>query len=245
MTDYRDVETSSSIKSYGLIVFVREPTIRFLLIQKRETYEYMTFMKGIWRTQSDLNYLFSKMTKDERCRLRDYTFDELWDDLFISKTYSYYTTGFSRSNARFRSIRHSIPKILDAIPTDATHLPWEFPKGKKCIGESYVDCALREFREETGLLTDFLKVNVDVVPIGEMFVGGDNKMYGTIYHIAEASSALQPQVFDTPNAIRKTTVSSEAIDVRWMTIDELTPLISRSRRVIIKKVTRLIRDNHL
>lgn len=254
MVDYREIETSTSIKSYGLIVFVRDqddqhpsdPQLKFLLIQKRETYEYMTFMKGIWRTIADLTYLLSKMTTDERSRIRNYTFDELWDDLWVSDKYSFYTSGYSHSKRKYFEARPHLADILDNTTTDAHHLPWEFPKGKKSsTGESYVECALREFYEETGIHTKGVRLCKNCVPIGEMYVGGDNKKYSTLYYVAEAPSALTPAKFDTKRCIRKRTVSSEAIDARWMTVEELTPLVSRTRRMVIRKICRLVKSGEI
>lgn len=247
MVDLQDVESSSSIKSYGLIVFFRDTdSTKFLLIQKRETYEYMTFMKGKWRTRNDVNLLFSKMTKDERYRIRNYTFDELWNDLWISDKYSFYTSGYNHADRKYREIRNSIPHLLDSTSSDTTHLPWEFPKGKKSTGfETYVECAFREFYEETGIHTKNVELISGCVPVGEIYVGGDNRKYSTLYYIAEAKELIEPKKFSTPKSIRKMTVSSEAIDAKWMTAEELTPLVSRTRRIVIKKILRLISTNKI
>lgn len=247
MADIKDVETSSSIKSYGLVVFTRfdKENTRFLLIQKRETYEYMTFMKGSWRTRSDVNYLFTKMTKDERYRIRNYTFDELWNDLWVSDKYSFYTSGYNHAERKYREIKHAIPYILDNTTSDNVTLPWEFPKGKRNTSiESYIECAFREFYEETGIDTEKVELIKDCIPVGEIYVGGDNRKYSTLYYVAELKGdVVYPKKFDTPKSIRKTTVSSEAIDVKWMTAEELFPLVSRTRRTVIKKILRLMSSN--
>ena len=75
----------SPITSYGLIAYHKDvtDTIRFCLFRRRDTFEYMDFIRGLWN-DSTVKTLFVLMTKEERSRLRNYMFQELWDDLWIN-----------------------------------------------------------------------------------------------------------------------------------------------------------------
>src|SRR6185503_10926509 len=95
----------TSIVSYGLIIYrvrydnsinqssqtsqtsqtSQNPTIEFLLQQRRDTFEYMDILLGTWKTVEELVTLISLITPEEKERLRNYIFSELWNDLFLNK----------------------------------------------------------------------------------------------------------------------------------------------------------------
>jgi hypothetical protein len=84
------------ITSYGIILFSRnENGILFLLYQRRDNFEYMDFLRGLWQSESQLPSLFELMSYDERDRLRNYTFDELWNDLWVKHDSKIYREGYS------------------------------------------------------------------------------------------------------------------------------------------------------
>ena len=62
------------ITSYGIILFVQrkndesktEPTNQnFLLYQRRDTYEYIEFIRGMWETIDEVKNYFSLMSNEE------------------------------------------------------------------------------------------------------------------------------------------------------------------------------------
>jgi 8-oxo-dGTP pyrophosphatase MutT (NUDIX family) len=46
--------------------------------------------------------------------------------------------------------------MLNNLNINYEHPEWEFPKGRKNKDESDIECALREFEEETGINRDKL-----------------------------------------------------------------------------------------
>ena len=52
---------------------------------------------------------------------------------------------------------------------------WEFPKGRRNYQEKDLDCALREFEEETGILRNNISVIENILPFEEIFIGTNHK----------------------------------------------------------------------
>jgi 8-oxo-dGTP pyrophosphatase MutT (NUDIX family) len=52
-----------------------------------------------------------------------------------------------------------LDELLENSKTNWTETEWEFPKGRKNYQERDIDCALREFEEETGIS----KENINII----------------------------------------------------------------------------------
>ena len=63
------------------------------------------------------------------------------------------------------------------------HPEWEFPKGRKNKDEMDLECALREFEEETGISKDKLTIFDNIEPVYETINGSNGKQYKIIYYI--------------------------------------------------------------
>lgn len=229
--------------SYGIILFMRnkDTGINFLLYKRRETYDYMEFLVGNWKTIDRATGMFVRMTHEERDRIRNYTFDELWKDLWVYHNFRYFREGYDRAYRQYNIIKRYIPHILDATSTDIDDLPWAFPKGKKNqSSEPGIDCALREFKEETRFDTSDFIIHRYGAPYREIYRGSNGKLYSTYYYLAETNSQQQVRYMNTPHCIRKKTVTSEALDVKWMTYEEASISVSRNRRMMLKMIYNLL-----
>lgn len=220
------------VTSYGLIVFFKDiesDCVYFLLQQRRDTFEYMDFIRGIWRTETQLSSLFALMCEEERVRIRNYTFRELWDDLFVDKNSKMYKDSYIKSKKKYDMVRHLIPNILDTTQTHVVEPPWGFPKGKKnSYHESEVDCAIRETEEETKISANSMTI-IGNYKYSEQFSGTNCKTYATHYYLAEASEKFNPQKIEIPGCIRKYTMSEEARDVKWLTYTESSKFLNPRR----------------
>ncbi|MCA9750219.1 MAG: NUDIX domain-containing protein [Romboutsia sp.] len=228
---------SEPITSYGLVLYtISNKEILFLLYQRRDSFEYMDFLRGVWRNVGQLPALFSSMTTKERKRIREYTFDELWDDLWIEHNSKIYIDGYSRGKRKYDSIKDKIPNLLDTTKSHIEEPPWGFPKGKKNSQyEKDLDCALREFQEETRLIRGLINIE-NYTPISENFKGSNGKAYATHYYIASTKNPIYPEKIQTPNGIRKDAVSEEASDIKWYTYNEAIELLNPQRRSLLKEV---------
>jgi 8-oxo-dGTP pyrophosphatase MutT (NUDIX family) len=79
---------------------------------------------------------------------------------------------------------------------------WEVPKGKRQNKETDLQCAIREFCEETGLAQENIRIFKNVVPLEEVYTGINGIEYKHIYFIGE--------IVDIPNSL----VSSHAAELK-------------------------------
>ena len=91
---------------------------------------------------------------------------------------------------------------------------WGFPKGRKNYKETNLECASREFCEETGLLETDFKILDNIVPIEEIFTGTDGIIYKYVYYVG---------ILTNPNIhfnVQKLINQGEVGDIGWFNFDE-------------------------
>lgn len=230
--------------SYGLIVFSKtEDGIKFLIYQRRDNYEYIDILRGKWRDLEHAKKLCFGISVEERQRLLTYPFKQLWDDLWIIHDSFIHRHKYLECKAKFEKISSVIkdhlksidPKILkDNIPI------WGFPKGQRFDNkEGDLQCAAREFKEETKLENEELYV-WDIKPINEYYKGNDGKFYSTNYFLAESQEEMNIARIKTPHGIRSDAVSEEAADAEWVSFEEACLKLNTRRQNILTKVMGLI-----
>jgi len=115
---------------------------------------------------------------------------------------------------------------------------WEFPKGKMFENETPVQCALREFEEETNIK----KSNVILVKkaglFEDAFIGNDRRTYQSIYYLglihqgADISFSYQP----CPHGMRADYVSDEVMSIEWCTYEQAMLRCTPTKQVILKNI---------
>lgn len=252
------------INSYGIILFSYKQSEKkniikdsehkeqvVLLYQRRDNFGYIDFLRGAWSNDNQIIMHFSTMSMVEKNRIRNYTFRELWDDLWVNHNCRIYKDGYPKSKKKYESIKHIIPKFLnmsnilesssdfstekfDLVETK-TDLPWGFPKGKKNNYENKADCALREFSEETRLPIKNIHIHKNI-SFSEEFIGTNGKTYATTYFLANIPEPVNASFVNTPQCIRKKTISEEAADVKWFDFEEAKKYLNPRRRKILEDV---------
>jgi len=203
-------KTSHPITSYGLILFYMDkknpvlPIPKFLIYQRRDNYEYIDILRGNWNNEKRLKELFAALSPDEKCRIRDYTFEELWDDLWVSRENAIHKDGFDKAKKRYEMIKAKIPEYLkEGLEFEGSCLepPWGFPKGKKNEAEKETDkeCALRETAEETGFSMEDVVI-WETNHFVENYKGNNGKPYCTYYYIAETITPFPVKRVETPGS---------------------------------------------
>lgn len=231
-----EILLSESRSTKGVFPENTEKVPYFLLYQRRDNFEYMDFLRGIWYSAEVLPSLFSSMSIEERNRLRNYTFQELWDDLWVEHDSRIYRDGFIKAKKKYDSIKHIIPYILDNTTSKVNDPPWGFPKGKKNNpNEQMMTCAVREFTEETHIQVEEKDI-VKPEPYIEHFQGSNDKEYSTYYYLTKIPEMINPDKINTPGRIRSQAISEEASELKWVSYPEVLSFLHPRRQEIIEQV---------
>nr|WQM87218.1 conserved putative NUDIX hydrolase [Marseillevirus cajuinensis] len=227
------------IMSYGILLYTfrgSEPV--FLICQRRHTIEFVEFILSKVPKERLFNAC-SRLTEQERTRLRDWTFDDLWDDFLPQKNCRLYIEDKREMKARFERNREEIISGIDATSSVIKEPQWGFPKGKKNVKESNTICALREFVEETGMERHKIQIVDDSNPFIERFVGSNGKIYGSQYFLAYADEQLKIQKKNYDGVV---TVSEEISDLRWVSFEEAKVYLSKEKMALLTNALLCIRS---
>jgi 8-oxo-dGTP pyrophosphatase MutT (NUDIX family) len=168
--------------SVGIIAYTKiNNEFKYLLICRRCSLTYMAFLMGNYKI-NNIEYiktLFNLMTKTEKSDLLKYDFEKLWYNLWISnKNYNLEKNKFLNFKKKY-----NIKSIIENT-TDWGTPEWGFPKGRLENHETYKDCGLREFNEETGYKNEYIKIIDNVLPFNEYVIGSNKKLYKHKYYLA-------------------------------------------------------------
>ncbi len=190
METKRNKRKFDSITSYGLALFWidnNDPTnVFFLLHQRRDTFEYVDFILGTWNSDQPLSSFFMAMSNEERTRIANHSFNELWDDIWVNKDARQYRDNYKKALDRYNKVKHEIAYIINTTTSTVTEPPWGLPKGRKNLNESDLECAIRETEEETRISRHKYTV---------LHVEEPNQDQHWIKH----SKAIKPRVSNLPN----------------------------------------------
>ena len=244
------------ITSCGVILYrinpdyidINEDKFQYLLIQRKDTLGYVEFMRGKY---DELNKeyiikLFETMTLDEVEKIQKYSFDELWNMLWLNKNIKQYQTEYDNSHRKFKNLLSNkyfmFSKLLEVANIRYEEKEWGFPKGRRNLRESDYDCALREFEEETNYQADDYSILRNIKPVEEIFYGSNNIKYKHIYYIAKSIRAKELEV-DPTNYFQFTEVGN----IGWLTLKEslekIRPYNVEKKDVLIK-VNKLLFSNN-
>ena len=164
---------------------------KVILIQRRNTIGFIEFLRGKYDV-TNFDYivkLFNMMTFDEKRTLREYdSFDTI--RLIIGlKRESVYKTEYDEAKVKFTTLQkhndgNMIHKLLDKSYTRWTTPEWGLPKGRKGRKEFEIECAVREFSEETGIKYKNICVYRNVKPLEEIYKGINGVIYKHVYYLA-------------------------------------------------------------
>ena len=196
--------------SYGVICYTfKDNKPYFLMVQRKDSLSYVEFMRGKYDLENKtyLMKLFSFMTEEERDRLRQNDFDILWRDMWckneengkhFNKEYQEATEKFNKLKIGYfiksqenKLIFMNIDYLLSSTISLFSETEWGFPKGRRNVNENDLNCALREFNEETGLSPHVLKLSCDMKPLEEIFSGTNKKRYKHVYYVAELACNIK------------------------------------------------------
>lgn len=186
-------------------------TFSVLLQERRNTHAYTDIVRGQYKIFDEytLKALVQELTCVETHRLLNWTFDQLWSSLWVypSKRRSFNSAECIKSKAIFLEKYPQLKRtILECTDKNLRpHYPFNefgFPKGRREKGEDGLQCAVREFCEETGYRPKDFRILDPLYTIKEEFIGSDRQCYRHIYYIAMVVSDDEPTInrFDIKQA---------------------------------------------
>ena len=144
------------------------------------------------------------MTINERDNILKYNFNTLWNQLWMNNNNKQYHNEYESSKKKFYLLKKGFYIDKEYFTLDKIHKnsniiwkepEWGFPKGRRNLKENDINCAEREFNEETGLCNDYYSILDIYKPIEETFLGTNNIRYKHIYYIAEANENINNYEF--------------------------------------------------
>ena len=244
------------IISNGIIVYKEcdegegEGEVHFLMIRRKDTLGFVEFIRGKYPVynQAYVQRLIDEMTVDEKHRLQTQTFSELWKNVWGDYLNSKYQNEEAVSCDRFNMLKsgirlnrnggshYTLNTLIANSSTQWTEAEWGFPKGRRNYQEKDIDCALREFSEETGYTQSRLTIIQNIIPYEEIFMGSNMKTYKHKYYVACMQCPNKLPSESSP-IFQKTEVSK----MGWFTYDDC---IARMRPYNLEKINILRKLNN-
>jgi len=172
--------------SFGIIIFRFIHDIpQLILIQRRNSMSYVEFLRGRYNqyNKSYIISLINSMTDNEINDLKTKNFETLWIELWQNNDNKNFRNDYYNSKQKFENIH--IQELIKEKSIFHKFPEWGFPKGRRNYKEKDIDCATREFCEETGLDKNNITIIKNIIPIREDFLGNNNVRYRHIYYIAK------------------------------------------------------------
>ena len=132
------------------------------MIRRKDSFGYIDFIRGKYSTHNieHVQNIVNEMSIQEKYRILNMPFEKLWNLMWgETKNIQYKSEEFS-SSKKFDILKNgvflegtqiSLNDIVENSNTSWVETEWEFPKGRRNYQEKDIDCALREFEEETGI----------------------------------------------------------------------------------------------
>ena len=241
--------------SYGIILFRMNSTKtpELLMIRRKDTFGYIDFVRGKYSVTNrfQVQKCIDEMTLEEKNRILTLPFSTLWAQLWSRTTSGSYKSEEAISSKKFEILRAAGVVNIDVSGTETTialvdmvhnsptrwiEQEWEFPKGRRNFRENDIDCALREFEEETGITRKTIAIVENLVPYKEYFIGSNFKSYKHKFYMA----STKVDDYDLTKYQR-----SEVSNLEWKTIsqciDSIRPYSLEKIRIVMN-VNNLLKD---
>ena len=241
------------ITSYGIIVFRSTyEGIKYLMIRRKNTFGYIDFIRGKYSLNnlSHLQNVIDEMSLDEKNRILTLPFDILWKEMWEDSNINYRMEEIS-SKTKFENIKNGVYYNNELITLNDIVLSskslwdepeWEFPKGRRNQKEKDLDCALREFEEETGISKNDITIIENIIPFEEIFIGSNHKSYKHKYFLGFMDKHFEECV--DLNNFQKTEVSK----LEWKTFDNCLEYIrpyNLEKKQLIKNINKVLIEYRL
>lgn len=184
------------ITSYGIILFTPSSQgLKFLMIRRKDSFGYIDFIRGKYSPYNveQLQNTIDEMSNTEKERIESETFDNLWKQMWGASANGQFRGEENISSKKFEilsngvtinDVTYNLSDLVKKSKTNWCETEWEFPKGRRNNQERDIDCALREFEEETGYSRNDIKIIENILPFEEIYIGSNYRSYKHKYFLA-------------------------------------------------------------
>ena len=218
--------------------------IEYLLIRRKNSLNYVEFIRGKYDL-NNIDYLiksFNFITVGEREFMKNNDFNILWKDLWGSDdNKSEYKDSYEKFNLLKNgiiikkneiNIEISLHKLINNNIYNFNEPEWGFPKGRRNLKEKNIDCAKREFEEETNISSNEINI-INMSPLEETYLASNNLKYKHIYYISQIKDRKKTVELNKNNFCQKIEIG----DIKWF---KLKDALSYIREYNIEKKNILI-----
>lgn len=226
------------IISNGIIAFRTTPAGKkeYLMIKRKETLGFIDFLRGKYAVNNTeyIENMIKQMTVTEKQMLNEWEFDDLWMHTWKQEPRKCGEEIVSKDKFNLLRTSGKLAELLNNPNNPVWHEPeWGFPKGRRENGETDFECALREFKEETGIEPENVLENI--IPYEEIFMGSNYKAYKHKYYI------MHVKYVDDCNLQKIDT--NEISEMKWMQFRECMSAIrsyNLERRKILVSINMVL-----
>ncbi len=245
-------EIKKKIPDLSKINEVLDKAFTYLLIRRRNSLNYIELIRGKYDVEN-MEYLETHLeyiTNDERKDILNNNFSKLWCDLWEYTNNYQELPDYIESKQKFDMLKNglvykknelllktSFEKMINRTRTNYIEPEWGFPKGRRNSREKNVDCARREFEEETNISTHHYHI-LNFSPVEETYMASNHLKYKHIYYISQALQKV-PLEINVSNKSQRIEIG----DIQWLTIDET---LAKIREYNIQKKYLIVQlHNHM
>ena len=229
----KNLKTKKILENYEIDSNEKYKNIKLLFIQRKHSIGYTDFIRGRY-FYNEPNYMtkifINEMTTDEIERIKNLSFQELWDDLWLDHSSNHYKYDFSKAKHKYSKL--NIKKLIDNNKSNYEHTEFGFPKGRiNKFKETEIQCAVREFEEETGYSKNNYNI-LNIPIIEENFTGTNFVKYIHKYYFAQMKKNI------TIPEIKNMFQQDETCNLDFLSYNECIKLIrpyETSKKDLIEK----------
>lgn len=221
----------------------------FLMVKRKHTFGFIDFVRGKYsvNNKSHLLGMINEMTVGEKDKVMNLDFVSLWNYLWgntkeneINKEQSTKISNFDnekkhaenklktlKEGVYLENDNYNLKQLIEMSNTSWSDPEWEFPKGRKNMGENDIECAFREFVEETGYTYNDLVLLRNLVPYEEIFIGSNYESYKNKYFVcsfvsdsSESNMGIVLSPDETTNKPINMFDKYEISEVKWFSFSE-------------------------
>ena len=197
--------------------------IEYLLIRRRNSLNYVELIRGKYDIYN-LDYLeknINFITKYEKDLIKNNDFDYLWKNLWGDENINN-SNEYNESIEKFNLLKNgfflkkndinlfiSYDKLINDNIYNYEEPEWGFPKGRRNSKEKNIDCAKREFEEETKIEYDNINI-INMTPLEETYIASNGLKYKHIYYISQIKNKNIELKIDDKNQ------KIEIGDIKWL-----------------------------